>query len=145
MENGQGHWNPVWPGPCLLTPGLWCPSLDWAWRQSWSLGTRVDIKVKMPKILWRSLAVMRGCDFQCVLDFDPILGWGVTVLVLILNCMTMKLNCWLGDKSDMLKLIIRPRCCNTRRIKLAWVLACTGDEVQISHGAWPFDATWLPW
>ena len=24
------HWNPVWPGPCLLTPGLWCPSLDWA-------------------------------------------------------------------------------------------------------------------
>ena len=29
-ENGRSHWNPVWPGPCLLTPGLWCPSLDWA-------------------------------------------------------------------------------------------------------------------
>ena len=30
MENGWGHWNPVWPGPDLLTPGLWCPSRDWA-------------------------------------------------------------------------------------------------------------------
>ena len=30
-------------------------------KQNWPLGTRVTIKVNMPKSLWRSLAVTRGC------------------------------------------------------------------------------------
>ena len=37
-------------------------------RQNWPLGTRVTIKVNMPKSLWRSLVVTRGC----AISSDPV-------------------------------------------------------------------------
>ena len=51
---------------------------------------------------------------------------------------------WLGTKSDLLKLITHPRCCNTCRTKSAWVLACTVDDAQMSQLS---RYTWslIPW
>ena len=133
---------------------FWCMQLPWSCRTSDTPhggggmdrnlhgilphGTNVAMKLRIPKSLWRSLAMTQGRDLQgssVLRTLIPVLGRGATVCVHVSNCMPIKSEVWLGWSFDLSKLIIQPRCWRTLMTKLACIWACAGDEARISQSS----------